>query len=350
MSKKNRPVSLQQKKPATVTAPPVATAPPPTEVVAPPAPAAKKRGFAVDMSVNFAGLYFKNPVIAASGTFGYGIEFEDIVALDQLGGFVVKGLSREPMTGNPPPRLYETAAGMLNAVGLQNIGVHAFIEEKLPHLRKIKDAMVIANVFGNTTDDFEYAIRVLNQGEGIAAYELNVSCPNVKRGGIAFGQDPVLLQEVVACAKGASTRPLIVKLSPNVTSISQMARAAEDAGADALAVVNTFLAMAIDPETRRPRIANITAGLSGPAIKPIAVRMVYEASHAVDIPVIGLGGISKAEDVIEFMLAGAAAVEVGTANFWDPCASEKLVNALERWCLEHGVEKLTDLTGGMVTG
>lgn len=328
----------EQKKPAPAPAPEPAAQPTP-----------KRRGFAVDMSVSFAGLNFKNPVIAASGTFGYGIEFEDIVALDKLGGFVVKGLSREPMTGNPPPRLYETAAGMLNAVGLQNIGVHAFVDEKLPQLRKIKDAVVIANVFGHTTEDFEYAIRVLNQGEGIAAYELNVSCPNVKRGGIAFGQDPVLLQEVVACAKGQATRPLIVKLSPNVTSIAQMARAAEDAGADALACVNTFLAMAIDPETRRPRIANVTGGLSGPAIKPIALRMVYEASHSVDIPVIGLGGISTAEDVIEFMLAGAAAIEVGTANFWDPCASEKLVNSLERWCLEHHVEKLTDLTGGLIT-
>jgi len=302
----------------------------------------------LDMSVSFAGINFKNPILAASGTFGYGIEFEDIVALDKLGGFVVKGLSREPMAGNPPPRLFETAAGMLNAIGLQNIGVHAFLEEKLPLLRKIKDAIVIANVFGYSTDDFEYVIRALNQGEGIAAYEINVSCPNVKHGGLVFGQDPVLLQEVVACAKGASTRPIIVKLSPNVTSIPQMARAAEDAGADALSVINTFLAMSIDPETRRPRIANVTAGLSGPAIKPIAVRMVYEASHTVEIPVIGLGGISTAEDVIEFMLAGAAIVEVGTANFWDPCACEKLVYALERWCIEHNIEKLTDLTGGMI--
>jgi dihydroorotate dehydrogenase (NAD+) catalytic subunit len=252
------------------------------------------------------------------------------------------------MAGNPPPRLFETAAGMLNAIGLQNIGARAFVEEKLPKLRKLPKTVVIANIFGYTVGDFEETIRILNDGEGIAAYELNVSCPNVKRGGMTFGQDPVLLEEVVAAAKGAARRPLIVKLSPNVTSIAKMARAAETAGADALSLVNTFLGMAIDPETRKPRISNLTAGLSGPAIKPIAVRMVYEASHAVEIPVIGMGGISTAGDVVEFMLAGAAAVQVGTANFWDPCACEKLVKELERWCLEHHVEKLTDLTGGVI--
>src|SRR5512140_2251916 len=301
-----------------------------------------------DLSVSFAGLRFKNPVIAASGTFGYGVEFEDVVALDKLGGFVVKGLSREPMAGNPPPRVFETAAGMLNSIGLQNIGARAFVQEKLPHLNKLKNIVCIANVFGYTREDYEEVIRILNDGEGIAAYELNVSCPNTKRGGIAFGSDPALLSEVVAAAKSQATRPLIVKLSPNVTSIPQMARAAADAGADALSLVNTFVALAIDPETRRPRISNITAGLSGPAIKPIALRMVYEAAHSVDIPVIGMGGISTAEDVIEFMLAGAAAVEVGTANFWDPCACEKLVDALERWCLEHRVGKITEVTGGML--
>jgi len=310
-------------------------------------PPPRRRDTPPDLSVSFAGIQLKNPVLAASGTFGYGIEFEDIVSLQRLGGFVVKGLSREPMAGNPPPRLFETAAGMLNAIGLQNIGARAFIEEKLPLLRKVPNTVCMANVFGTSTGDYEETIRILNEGEGITAYELNVSCPNTKHGGIAFGQDRTLLAEVVACAKGASTRPLIVKLSPNVTSIAQMARAAEDAGADAISLVNTFLAMAIDPETRRPRISNITAGLSGPAIKPIALRMVYEAAHAVSIPVIGMGGISTAEDVIEFMLAGAAAVEVGTANFWDPCASEKLVDSLERWCLQHRIENITDLTGGL---
>jgi dihydroorotate dehydrogenase (NAD+) catalytic subunit len=304
---------------------------------------------AVDLSVSFAGITFKNPVLAASGTFGYGIEFEDIVALEKLGGFVVKGLSREPMAGNPPPRIFETAAGMLNSIGLQNIGARAFVEEKLPLLNQKKDIVVIANVFGYTPDDYEAAIHILNQGEGIAAYELNVSCPNTRRGGIQFGTDPVLLEEVVAGAKSAARRPLIVKLSPNVSSIPQMAHAAENAGADAISLVNTFVALAIDAETRRPRISNITAGLSGPAIKPIALRMVYEAAHAVDIPVLGIGGITTAEDVVEFMLAGAAAVQIGTANYWDPCATEKIVGALERWCVEHRVKKITDLIGGLQT-
>ena len=304
----------------------------------------------LDMSVQVAGIALKNPILAASGTFGYGIEFEDIVALEKLGGFVVKGLSREPMPGNPPPRLFETAAGMLNAIGLQNIGARAFVEEKLPKLQKIKDTVVIANVYGYCTEDYEATIRILNEGEGIAAYELNVSCPNVRYGGIAFGQDPALLSEVVAGARAASRRPLIVKLSPNVTSVAQMARAAEDAGADAISLVNTFLAMAIDPVTRRPRISNVTAGLSGPAIKPIAVRMVYEVAQAVKIPIIGIGGISTPEDVVEFLLAGATAVEVGTANFWDPRACERLVKQLERWCLEQQIESVTGLRGGLILG
>ena len=306
--------------------------------------------FAVDMQVTVSGVALKNPVLAASGTFGYGVEFEDIVALEKLGGFVVKGLSREPMAGNPPPRLFETAAGMLNAIGLQNIGARAFLEEKLPELRKVKEAVVIANVYGYSPEEYIETIRMLNDGEGIAAYELNVSCPNVKHGGITFGQDPGLLAELVSRAKSAATRPLIVKLSPNVTSIGHMARAAEDAGADAVSLINTFLAMAIDPVTRRPRISNITAGLSGPAIKPIAVRMVYEASKAVKIPVIGIGGISTAEDIVEFLLAGATAVEVGTANFWDPRARERLVAELERWCLEQHVESVASLRGGLILG
>ncbi len=303
---------------------------------------------APDLSVRFAGLTLKNPVIAASGTFGYGIEYEDIVTLQKLGGFVVKGLSREPMPGNPPPRLFETAAGMLNSIGLQNIGARAFVEEKLPLLNREQDVVVIANVFGYTREDYKEVIHILNEGPGIAAYELNVSCPNVKRGGIAFGSDPVLLEEVVATAKSAAERPLIVKLSPNVTSIPRMARAAEDAGADVISLVNTFLGMAIDVETRKPRIANLTGGVSGPAIKPIALRMVYEAAHTVSIPVIGIGGISTAEDVIEYLLAGAAAVEVGTASFWDPCATEKIVESLESWCMEHRVDKITDLIGGLI--
>ncbi len=302
-----------------------------------------------DLSVSFAGITLKNPIIAASGTFGYGIEFEDIVHLDRLGGFVVKGLSKEAMAGNPPPRLYETAAGMLNAIGLQNIGAPAFLAEKLPALRLKKNVVVFANVFGFTRADYEHTIEILNQGEGIAAYEINVSCPNTAHGGIQFGSDPLLLDEVVRTAKRSAARPIIVKLSPNVTSIAQMAYVAQEAGADALSLVNTFVAMAIDPEMRRPRIANVTAGLSGPAIKPIALRMVYDAAHAVKIPVIGIGGIATASDVVEFMLAGASAVQVGTASFFDPVATETLVEELTGYCREHRIERIRDLTDGLLT-
>jgi dihydroorotate dehydrogenase (NAD+) catalytic subunit len=306
-------------------------------------------GRSADLSVSIGEIQLKNPVIAASGTFGYGVEFEDIVHLDRLGGFVVKGLSKEPMPGNPPPRLYETAAGMLNAIGLQNIGARAFIDEKLPRLREIKDAVVFANVFGYSREDYERTIQILNEGEGIAAYELNVSCPNTAHGGIQFGSDARSLDEVVTTARRISRRPLIVKLSPNVTSMAQMARVAQEAGADALSLVNTFVAMAIDTETRKPRIANVSAGLSGPAIKPIALRMVYDASKAVKIPILGIGGISTAGDIIEFMLAGATAVQIGTASYWDPRATEKIVVELAAWCAEHQVERLANLTGGMVT-
>ena len=302
---------------------------------------------ASDLRVGFAGIELKNPVIAASGTFGYGLEFEDVVHLNRLGGFVVKGLSREPIIGNPPPRLYETAAGMLNAIGLQNIGARAFVDEKLPKLREIKNIVVIANIFGYTREDYEHTIQILNEGEGIAAYELNVSCPNTQHGGIQFGSDPRSLDEVVTTAKRYSQRPLIVKLSPNVTSIGQMAHVAQESGADAISLVNTFVAMSIDVETRKPRIANVTAGLSGPAIRPIAVRMVYEASKSVQIPVIGLGGISTGADVIEFMLAGATAVQVGTASYWDPRATEKIVAELESWCAAHEIGRIAELTGAM---
>ena len=301
----------------------------------------------LDLSVNIAGIPLKNPVIAASGTFGYGVEFEDVVELSKLGGFVVKGLSKEPMIGNPPPRLWETAAGMLNAIGLQNIGAQAFLDEKMPRLRQVKNIVVITNVFGYAREDYEQTIEILNEGEGIAAYELNVSCPNTAHGGLQFGSDPRSLDEVVTTAKRVARHPLIVKLSPNVTSIAQMAYVAQEAGADALSLVNTFVAMAIDPETRKPRIANVTAGLSGPAIKPIAVRMVYDAAHAVRIPVIGMGGISTPEDAIEFMLAGATAVQIGTASYWDPCATEKIVDGIEQWCRDHHVTRIADLIGGM---
>jgi dihydroorotate dehydrogenase (NAD+) catalytic subunit len=302
-----------------------------------------------DLKVSVAGIELKNPVIAASGTFGYGVEFEDVVHLDRLGGIVVKGLSKEAMAGNPPPRLYETPAGMLNAIGLQNIGARAFVDEKLPILRAKKGLVIFANVFGYTRADYEQTIQILNEGEGIAAYELNVSCPNTQQGGVQFGCDPRLLDEVVTTAKRTSRRPLIVKLSPNVTSIAQMARIAQDSGADALSLVNTFIAMSIDVKTRKPRIANITAGLSGPAIKPIAVRMVYDAVHAVKIPVIGMGGITTAADVIEFMLAGATAIQIGTASYWDPRATEKLIDELQRYCGENKIDRIADLTGAMIT-
>jgi len=303
---------------------------------------------APDLSVSVAGIQLKNPIIAASGTFGYGIEFEDVVHLNKLGGFVVKGLSAQPMAGNPPPRLYETPAGMLNAIGLQNIGARAFIDEKLPKLRKMKNIVIFANVFGYSREEYERTIEILNEGEDIAAYELNVSCPNTVSGGIQFGSDPRALDEVVNTAKRISRRPLIVKLSPNVTSIALMARVAQEAGADAISLVNTFMAMAIDPETRKPRIANVTAGLSGPAIKPIALRMVYDAARAVNIPLIGMGGISTAADVVEFMLAGASAVQIGTASYWDPVATEKIAAELETWCAERRIPRLAELTGGMV--
>jgi dihydroorotate dehydrogenase (NAD+) catalytic subunit len=302
----------------------------------------------LDLGVSFAGISLKNPIIAASGTFGYGVEFEDVVHLDKLGGFVVKGLSREPMIGNPPPRLWETAAGMLNAIGLQNIGATAFLQEKLPRLRQIKNIVVLANVFGYTREDYERTIEILNDGEGIAAYELNVSCPNTAHGGLQFGSDPRSLDEVVTTAKRVGQRPLIVKLSPNVTSIAQTAHIAQESGADAISLINTFVAMAIDPETRKPRIANVAAGLSGPAIKPIALRMVYDVAHAVNIPVIGMGGISTAADVAEFMLAGATAVQIGTASYWDPCATEKIVDDLQRWCGDHEIARLADLIGGLI--
>jgi dihydroorotate dehydrogenase (NAD+) catalytic subunit len=299
------------------------------------------------MTVRFAGLELANPIIAASGTFGYGIEFEEIVDLEKIGAFVTKGLSREPMAGNQAPRIVQTAAGMLNAIGLQNIGVAEFIAKKLPLLKRYPKAKVIANVFGYKVDDYLAVIAQLNEADGIAAYELNVSCPNVHEGGMTFGADPGALEYLVARAKDAARRPLIVKLSPNVTSIAQMARIAALAGADALSLVNTFMGMGIDVESRQPTIRNVTGGLSGPAIKPIALRMVYETAKAVQIPILGMGGIVTPEDAVEFMLAGATAVQVGTASYADPRAVERLVKGLDGWCRGHQLEKAASLTGGL---
>ena len=301
------------------------------------------------MGVQFAGIQLENPVLAASGTFGYGVEFEEIVSLERIGGFVTKGISREKMAGNQAPRIIETAAGMMNSIGLQNIGVAAFIENKLSALRRYPKCVVIVNVFGYRVADYIEVIRQLNDAGGIAAYELNASCPNTDHGGMAFGTDPVTLDELVWRAKQIANRPLIVKLSPNVTSIATMARCAETSGADALSLVNTFVALSIDIETRRPRISNITGGLSGPAIKPIAVRMVWEAARAVKIPIMGLGGITTPEDAVEFLLAGATAVQVGTASYADPRAVERIAKGLESWCTRHHVEKVGDLIGKLDT-
>jgi dihydroorotate dehydrogenase (NAD+) catalytic subunit len=303
---------------------------------------------AVDLSVNIGALRLVNPIIAASGTFGYGAEFAHLVNLNRLGGIVVKGLSLEPMAGAPAPRLCETPSGMLNAVGLQNIGVHAFVAEKLPILRSYRTA-VIANVFGCTVEEYAGVIRVLEDAEGLAAYELNISCPNTAHGGIQFGSDPKMVAEVVAAARHVAKRPLWVKLSPNVTDIGVIALAAENAGADALTVANTYQGMSVDIRTRKPRLGRVAGGLSGPAIRPITLRLVYEASRAVKIPIIGLGGIEKAEDVLEYIVVGATAVQVGTANFSDPTACEKIANGVEKVCQMNKIIRIMDLVGTLET-
>ena len=299
------------------------------------------------MSVNLAGVELRSPVIAASGTFGYGVEFAEILAVEKIGAFITKGISRKPRDGNPMPRIIETASGMMNAIGLQNVGVEAFVRDKMPDIRSMPGVVCITNVFGFTVDDCVAVIQRLNDADGIAMYELNASCPNTKHGGMAFGTDAELLGDLVYACKQVSRRPLMVKLSPNVTNIGGMARVAEAAGADAVSLVNTFLSLAIDIETRKPRIANVTGGLSGPAIKPIAVRMVWDAAKAVKIPVVGLGGIMKAEDAVEFLLAGATAVQIGTASYADPRAAEKIATGLAKWCASHDVSKVSALTGGL---
>lgn len=284
----------------------------------------------VDLTVQIGAVRLRNPILAASGTFGYGVEFAHLVDLNCLGGLVVKGLSREPMEGAPAPRLCETPSGMLNAVGLQNIGVRAFVAEKLPVLRKY-DTAIIANVFGYSVEDYVEVIRVLEDAEGLAAYELNISCPNVKKGGIQFGNDPVQVGEVVGAArKAAVRRPLWVKLSPMVADIGLIARTAEGAGADALTVANTYPAMAVDPWTGKSCLGNQTGGLSGPSIKPITLRLVWETRKAVKSPIIGVGGVETVEDVLQYLAVGATAVQVGTASFTDPTVSRLLVGQLER--------------------
>src|SRR5712672_1232977 len=298
----------------------------------------------VDLSVAIGALRFRNPIIAASGTFGYGLEFAHLVDLNRLGGLVTKGLSREPIEGAPAPRLCETPSGMLNAVGLQNVGVRAFVAEKLPALRAYRTP-VIANVFGYSVEEYVGVIRILEEAEGLAAYELNISCPNTAQGGIQFGSDPQMVSEVVAAARSAAKRPLWIKLSPNVTDIAAIARAAEDAGADALTVANTYQGMSVDTRTRKSRLGRVNGGLSGPAIRPITLRLVYESSRAVKIPVVGLGGIERVEDVLEYMIVGAKAVQVGTANFSDPAACGNLVDGLEKCCRSVNIREISDLIG-----
>jgi dihydroorotate dehydrogenase (NAD+) catalytic subunit len=294
------------------------------------------------LATSLCGIPLKTPVLAASGTYAYGVELKELVDLSALGGIVVKGLSREPMDGNPPPRVWETEAGMINSIGLQNIGVRAFVAEKLPDLRGIT---VFANVFGYAVEDYVEVVRVLEDAEGVAGYELNVSCPNTKHGGIFFSSDPALLAEVVGAVRKIARRPLMVKLSPNVARIEPLAKAAGEAGADALSLVNTFVALAIDPQTRRPRLGAGFGGLSGPAIKPLALRMVYEAARSVKIPVVGLGGIASGIDAAEFLIAGASAVEVGTANFWDPSAPLRIARELDQFLEQEGIAHARDLIG-----
>lgn len=302
----------------------------------------------VDLRVEVGSLSLQNPIIAASGTFGYGIEFAHLVDLNKLGGIVVKGLSIQPKMGNPAPRMCETTGGMLNSIGLQNVGVKGFIADKLPKLRRYR-VPIIANVFGETTAEYVEVIRILEDAEGVAAYELNISCPNVEHGGVEYSTDPSLTAEVVGAARKAATRPLWVKVSPAIGIIRLIAKEAENYGADALVVANTYPALCIDAHNRRSRIGSTTGGLSGAAVKPITVRLVNELSRVIRIPIIGLGGIETPTDVAEYMLAGASAVEVGTAHFADPRASEKLVEGLEKWCRDENLSEISSLRGALQT-
>jgi dihydroorotate dehydrogenase (NAD+) catalytic subunit len=298
------------------------------------------------LEVEIAGIKFRNPVLGASGTFGYGLEIAELIDLNRLGGFATKGLSARPLAGNPPPRIVETHGGMLNAIGLQNIGARAFVSEKLPLLSSY-DTRVIANVFGYSDDDYVDAIEMLNDGEGISAYELNISCPNVKEGGIVIGNSPAAAARLTEKAKRASRRPLIVKLSPNVTDIVEIALAVENAGADALSLINTLVGMSVDIRTRRARLNYTTGGLSGPAVKPIALRMVYEVASAVTLPVIGIGGIATASDAVEFILAGALAVQIGTANYYDPMVTMKVIDGLSEYLDQDGSASISNLAGAL---
>lgn len=301
---------------------------------------------AIDLKVKIASVEFSNPVITASGTFGYGEEFSKYCNLDKIGGFVTKGLSLKPRAGNRTPRIVETAGGMLNAIGLQNVGVDAFIDKKMPFIKTLS-TKAIANFFGNTVEEYAEMACRLGEIKELSALEINISCPNVKHGGIVFGTDPQSAATVVAACRKATSKPLLVKLSPNVTDIVCMAKACEDAGADALSLINTLTGMAIDLKKRKPLLANITGGFSGPAIKPIALRMVWQVAKAVKLPIIGIGGIMSAEDALEFILAGATAVQVGTASFINPSAAEDIAVGIENWLKENGVKSIKDLIGAL---
>ena len=296
----------------------------------------------MDLSVKLGSLLLNNPVIAASGTFGYGLEYRSLVDLNILGGFSTKGLSLQPKVGNPVPRVIETSSGMLNAIGLENIGLKAFLSEKLPQLKNYKTCLIV-NFFGDTQQEYVEMAQALSAVERVDALEMNVSCPNVEKGGLQFSTDPDILSDVVASVRKETDKFLIVKLSPNVTDITVLARAAENAGADALSVCNTFVGMAIDLKTQRPYLANRTGGLSGPAIKPLALNLVYQTVRAVQIPVIGIGGITCGEDAVEFLMAGAKAVQIGTANFIDPASTMKVIEGIKKYCLANGVKILSDL-------
>ena len=300
------------------------------------------------LSVTIGDLKLKNPVMTASGTFGYGREFESLVDLNRLGAIIVKGLSLKPSKGNPPPRIAETPCGMLNAIGLENIGIEAFIADKLPYLKRLSPAILI-NIYGTTIEEYAALAARADNTPGIDGMEVNISCPNVKAGGVAFGVDPTAAEEVVGKIRRRTAKPLIVKLSPNVTDIVPIARAAVSAGADALSLINTITGMAIDIHTRRPKIANVTGGLSGPAIRPVAVRMVWQVAQAVDVPVIGIGGITSAEDALEFFIAGATAVQVGTANFVNPRATVDILDGIEAFMVRQGIEDIDEIVGSLST-
>ena len=301
-----------------------------------------------DMKVNIGGIELQNPVMTASGTFGYAREFDHFIDLNRLGGIIVKGLSLQPTRGNPPPRIVETASGMINAIGLENVGIDGFITEKLPFLQGLSPP-VFVNIYGKQADEYRRLAARINTVESIAGIEVNISCPNVKAGGMAFGVDPAAAFEVISAVREQTTKPVMVKLSPNVTDITEIAAAVEEAGADSISLINTLTAMAIDINTRRPKIANIIGGLSGPAIKPVALRMVWQVARKTTIPIIGIGGIMTSEDALEFLIAGATAVQIGTANFVNPHTTIDIIEGIERYLVERDIERVADIVGTLET-